>query len=222
MIARRSLLACGALALVAQAQAGSYEDFFAAVQRDDAGAVESLLRRGFDPNTIDVKGNPALSAALQVDALRVAAALIRAQKTDVNLRNTHKETPLMFAALRGQPDMVRALIARDADINHPGWTPLHYAASGTSKYQSEIIALLLEQSAYIDAASPNGTTPLMMAAQYGTDESVTLLLREGADASLRNQLRLSAVDFALRAERKELALTIADAIRRRQPQRGRW
>lgn len=128
----------------------------------------------------------------------------------------------MFAALRGQPDMVRALLARDAEINHPGWTPLHYAASGTSNYQPEIIALLLEESAYIDAASPNGSTPLMMAAQYGTRESVALLLREGADPSLRNQLRLSAIDFALRAERKDMAQSIADAIRRRQPQRGRW
>lgn len=222
MIARRGVLALCVLTVVGSARAGSYEDFFVAIQRDDASTVETLLRRGFDPNTVDTKGNPGLSAALQVDSLRVAAVLIRAQATDVNLRNTHKETPLMFAALRGQTEMARALIARDADINHPGWTPLHYAASGSSKYQPEIIALLLEHSAYIDAASPNGTTPLMMAAQYGTDESLALLLREGADPSLRNQLRLSAVDFALRAERKDAAQTIADTIRRRQPQRGRW
>ena len=222
MIARRSVLAICALTVAASAKAGSYEEFFAAIQRDDASVVERLLHRGFDPNTVDAKGNPGLSAALQADSLRVAAALIRSSVTDVNLRNAHKETPLMFAALRGLPDMARALVARDADINHPGWTPLHYAASGTSNYQPEIIALLLEHSAYIDAASPNGTTPLMMAAQYGTSESVTLLLREGADPSLRNQLRLSAVDFALRAERKDIAQAIADSIRRRQPQRGRW
>lgn len=222
MIARRTVLALCALALAGTAQAGSYEDFFVAIERDDASTIEQLLRRGFDPNTLDTKGNPGLSTALQADSLRAAALLIRARETDVNLRNSHQETPLMFAALRGQTEMVRALIARDADINHPGWTPLHYAASGSSKYQPDIIALLLEHSAYIDAASPNGTTPLMMAAQYGTDESVALLLREGADASLRNQLRLSAVDFALRAERKDVAQSIADSIRRNQPQRGRW
>ena len=222
MIARRSVLALWMLTVLGAASAGSYEDFFVAIQRDNASAVETLLRRGFDPNTVDATGRPGLSAALQADSLRVAAVLIRAPATDVNLRNAHKETPLMFAALRGQTEMARALIARDADINHPGWTPLHYAASGSSNYQPEIIALLLEHSAYIDAASPNDTTPLMMAAQYGTEESVALLLREGADPSLRNQLRLSAVDFAMRAERRGVAQTIADAIRRRQPQRGRW
>ncbi len=31
----------------------------------------------------------------------------------------------------------------------------------------------------IDAASPNGTTPLMMAAQHGSAEMVKLLLDEG-------------------------------------------
>lgn len=222
MLTRRGLMALYALHLAGAAQAGSYEDFFVAIQRDDASTVQALLRRRFDPNTADAKGTPGLSIALKADSLRVAALLISAPATDVNLRNTHQETPLMFAALRGQPDIVRALLARDAEVNHPGWTPLHYAASGSSKYQPDIIALLLEHSAYIDAASPNGTTPLMMAAQYGTSQSVALLLREGADPSLRNQLKLSAIDFALRAERKDVAQSIADAIRRRQPQRGRW
>jgi len=33
---------------------------------------------------------------------------------------------------------------------------------------------------------------------------------------------LTAADFALRASRKEIADLIAQAIRRRQPNRGRW
>lgn len=222
MIARRSIFVLGLLAFGQVASAGSYEDFFVAIQRDDGITVESLLRRGFDPNTTDAKGQPGLCVAILADSLRAAAALLRAPNLDVNARNANKETALMLAALRGQSDMVRTLLGLDADVNHPGWTALHYAASGTSSYQVEIISLLLEYYAYIDAASPNGSTPLMMAAQYGTDESVALLLREGADPSLRNQLRLNAVDFALRAERKDLAKAIADAIRRRQPQRGRW
>ncbi|MCB1979012.1 MAG: ankyrin repeat domain-containing protein [Burkholderiaceae bacterium] len=223
MIARRRVLAVGAAGAWTQwAYAGSYEDFFVAIGRDDGVTVQSLLRRGFDPNTTSAKGQPALCVAVLADSLRAAAALLGAPNLEVNARNANQETALMLAALRGQSDLVRTLLARDADVNHPGWTPLHYAAAGTSNYQSEIIALLLEHHAYIDAASPNGTTPLMMAAQYGTDESLELLLREGADPSLRNQLRLNAVDFALRAERKSSAKTIADAIRRRQPQRGRW
>jgi ankyrin repeat protein len=62
----------------------------------------------------------------------------------------------------------------------------------------------------------------MMAVHYGTSESVQLLLKEGADPSLKNQLGLSAADFALRASRKDMADLIAQAIRQRQPNRGRW
>lgn len=221
MLARRGALAWCALLLAGAARAGSYEDFFVAIQRDDPGAVQALLRRGFDPNTADAKGTPGLSVALQADALRVAALLIQTPATDVNRRNAHQETPLMFAALRGQPDMVRALLARDAEINHPGWTPLHYAASGTSNYQPEIIALLLEESAYIDAASPNGSTPLMMAAMYGSTEAVQMLLDAGADPVVKNALGLTAIDFATRVQNDAAIALIAKAIRTMRPP-GSW
>ena len=211
-----------AVAGIAPAWAGSYEDFFAAIQRDDASTITALLQRGFDPNTRDPKGQVGLTLALQAGTLKAFHALMQARNLQVEARNAEDESPLMMAALRGHVDAVRALIARDADINKTGWTPLHYAATGTQPQQPEIIALLLEHHAFIDAASPNGTTPLMMAVHYGTRESVQLLLKEGADPSLKNQLGLGAADFALRASRKDMADMIAAAIRQRQPNRGRW
>ncbi|MCZ2406965.1 MAG: ankyrin repeat domain-containing protein [Burkholderiales bacterium] len=220
-LARRALLLL-ALAGSLPARAGSYEDFFAAIARDDAGTIAALLQRGFDPNTRDPKGQPGLILALQAGALKAFDALMQARDLQVEARNAQGESALMMAALRGHVQAVRALIARDADVNKPGWTPLHYAATGTTPQQTEIIALLLEHHAYIDAASPNGTTPLMMAVHYGTREAAELLLREGADPALRNQLRLSAADFALRAGRQDMVELVAAAIRRRQPQRGRW
>lgn len=218
---RRSVLVWGMAACV-PAVAGSYEDFFVAIQRDDAATITTLLQRGFDPNTRDLRGQVGLMLALKADTLKAFDALMQARNLRVEERNAQDESPLMMAALRGHLEAVRALIARDADVNKPGWTPLHYAATGTQPQQPAIIALLLENFAFIDAASPNGTTPLMMAVHYGTSESVQLLLKEGADPSLKNQLGLSAADFALRASRKDMADLIAQAIRQRQPNRGRW
>ncbi len=225
MISRRhtvSLLTMGALLATVSAAAGSFEDFFENIRRDDGRDLQKLVSRGFDPNTRDPQGATGLILALQLGSMNAAAALINSPRTDVNLRNPDSETALMLAALRGHVEAAQALIALGADINHPGWTPLHYAASGTTERQTEIIALLLDNAAYLDATSPNGTTPLMMAARYGSGDAVNLLLKEGADISLRNQLGLSAIDFAQRAERKSVAEDIANAIRRRQPQRGRW
>lgn len=218
---RRSVLVWGMAACV-PAVAGSYEDFFVAIQRDDAATITTLLQRGFDPNTRDPRGQVGLMLALKADTLKAFDALMQARNLRVEERNAQDESPLMMAALRGHLEAVRALIARDADVNKPGWTPLHYAATGTQPQQPAIIALLLENYAFIDAASPNGTTPLMMAVHYGTSESVQVLLKEGADPSLKNQLGLSAADFALRASRKDMADLIAQAIRQRQPNRGRW
>ena len=220
---RRSALAAVALGLVsARAWAGAYEDFFMAILRDDGDAITALLRRGFDPNTRDPKGQVGLTIALQNDASKAVAALLASRRLDVEARNAKDESPLMMAAIKGNVEAVKALIARDADVNKTGWTPLHYAASAGSPQHAVIISLLLENHAYIDAASPNGTTPLMMAAQYGSTEALQLLLDEGADPTLKNQLGLTAADFALRVSRTESAEIIVAAIRMRQSNRGKW
>ena len=61
----------------------------------------------------------------------------------------------------------------------------------------------------------------MMAAHYGHPRVVRLLLEEGADPLLKNELGLSAIDFAHRANRADTAEAIAAAVRSRQPA-GRW
>lgn len=219
-LAALALAACGAFSV--SAQAGAFEDFFIAIQRDDGNAITALLRRGFDPNTRDPNGQVGLTLALQMGSMKAFNALMAARQTNVEARNAQDESPLMMAAIKGSVDAVKALVARDADVNKTGWAPLHYAASAGSPQHAQIISLLLERHAYIDAASPNGTTPLMMAAHYGSTEAVQLLLDEGADPTLKNQLGLTATDFAMRASRTDSAEKIASAIRKRQPNRGKW
>jgi ankyrin repeat protein len=220
---RRAALAWLALAATAgTARAGAYEDFFRAIELDNADAVTALLRRGFDPNTLNPKGQPALIVALHAPSPKAAQALIAAKGLKVEQRNARDESALMMAALHGNLPAARALIALDADVNKTGWTPLHYAASCTTADAPAMVALLLENYAYIDAASPNGTTPLMMAARYGTEDAVRLLLQEGADPTLKNQLGLTAADFARQASRADMADLIAEAVRQRQPGHGKW
>lgn len=198
--------------------AGSYEDFFTAVARDDAPAVSSLLQRGFDPNTPNPAGEHGLMLALRSPSPKVIAVLLAWPKTNVEVRNRQDESPLMIASLKGMTEIVSQLLDKEADVNKPGWTPLHYAATAG---HLQIMNLLLEHHAYIDAASPNGSTPLMMAAMYGTPSAVKLLLEAGADPLLKNDLGLTAIDFAQRANRQESADIIAAFVRARQP-RGQW
>jgi ankyrin repeat protein len=203
---------------ISSASAGSYEDFFRALKQDDAKAVSALLQRGFDPNTLDPKGFPGLYLALQEPAPHVAEVLIDWPKTNIEWRSAKDESALMMAALKGQTELARKLVDKGADVNKPGWAPLHYAAT---RGHLQIMDLLLENHAYIDAESPNKSTPLMMAAFYGTPEAVRLLLEAGADPTLRNELGLSAIDFANRAGRADVAAMISAAIRAKSPS-GKW
>jgi len=197
---------------------GSYEDFFSAVSNDDGSEIRSLVRQGFDANVRDPQGDHALHLAARSNATKAIAALLQWNKIEVEPRNKVDESPLMLASLGGFLGTVQQLIARGADVNKPGWAPLHYAAT---RGHVDVMVLLLDKSAYIDAASPNGTTPLMMAAYYATPSAVKLLLEAGADPLLKNQQGLTAIDFAQRANRADSWEIIAAFVRARQP-KGKW
>lgn len=196
-----------ALICFSSANAGTYDDFFVALIRDDASTIKALIERGFDANSVDPKGQPAANVAIQRDSGRAFAALVEAPGLDVNLLNSAGESALMLAAIKGQAEWCEKLLQRGARINQPGWAPLHYAASGPNPH---IVELLLARGAEVEAASPNGSTPLMMAARYGSEDAVRLLLAKGADPARRNERNLDAADFARLAGRAQLA----DALQR--------
>jgi ankyrin repeat protein len=209
------------LSFLLAARAGAFEDFFAAVRSDNESTVVALTLRGFDLNTVDEKGESGLLIALRQGSLKVADFLLQQNSVKVEARNAQGESPLMLAALKGHLPQAQRLIRRGAEVNKPGWTPLHYAASNPEPVGLDLVRLLLEHHAYIDAESPNRSTPLMMAARYGTDAVVKMLLEEGADPLVRNEQGLSAIDFARQVGRDGSVDLIARQVRARQPA-GRW
>jgi len=190
------LIGCGL------ANAGSYEDFFSAIERDDPRTITALLKRGFDANSRNEEGQTGLFLAMRAESLRAAEALLDGASLEVNAVNEAGESALMMAALRGQLEWTRRLLDRGAEVNKDGWSPLHYAATGP---EPKVLQLLLQRGASIDAASPNRTTPLMMAAQYGTEAAADMLLARGADPRLTNDQNLRAADFARLGGRDKLA-----------------
>ncbi len=200
------------------AQAGSFAEFFRAIDIDDVGAVQSLLANGFDPNAVNAKGNSALYMALRDKSLKVAKLLIEQPKIKLDQLNPSDENALMIASLLGDRQLVQEMVERGAEINKPGWTPLAYAATNG---HTQIVQYLLDHSAYIDAPAPNGTTPLMLAAYFGHDATVKLLLDEGADASLKNQLGYTALKLAKQRGHQGAANLIA-SFQPKAPLQGHW
>ncbi len=193
--------------------AGSYEDFFKAIQLDRPQEIQQLLQRGFDPNTVNLTGVPALLVALQEQSFLAADVLAQHPQTQVDARSARDESALMLAALRGQERLVVHLVSRGAAVNKSGWTPLHYAATGG---HVRVAAFLIGAQADVNAESTNGTTPLMMAAMYGNSDTVKLLLESGAEAYPQNDNGLTAVDFAAKAGQERSERLISEVLQRAQ------
>lgn len=184
------------------AWAGAYEDFFTALEVDNETGLAQLLARGMDPNTRDPRGQHGLYLALRGGANKSFRLLLRHPDVQVDAPNAADETPLMMAALRADTEAMKALLAKGAQVNREGWTPLHYAASGPS---SAPVRLLLDLGAAVNARAPNGNTPLMQAARFGAEDSVGVLLDRGADRSLRNARNYTAADYARLDGREAMA-----------------
>ena len=206
---RVAALCMAGLVAAGAAHADATEDFFVAINRDNPNAIRSMLKDGFDVNTRNANGETGLYVALRRDSMKSAAAIAEAKSLDVNALSPAGESGLMLAALRGDVALSKKLIERGAAINKTGWSPLHYAASGKNP---EEVKLLNDQGADMEARSPNGSTPLMMAAGYAPEEIVDLLLFWGADVKRTNDLNLSAADFAKQGGREALEARLRAAM----------
>jgi len=220
-VAKLTLAAGVALATLGAlpASAAPADTMIKAVKFDDVKEVKKQLANGMDPNMTDNQGIPLLVIAAREKSDKVVAALIDNPKTNIEILDKAGENAMMMAALNGDIDIVKQLIAKDAEVNKKGWAPLHYAAANGN---DDIVKLLLDHDAYIDAGSPNGTTPLMMAAMYGSAAAVQLLLDEGADVAMKNEQGMTAADFAERGKRPDAIQLLGAAARPKRPADGKW
>lgn len=190
------------LAMTAPAHADDTDKLIKAVKFDDVRTVQKLLKEGMDPNTTtpDNLHLPLIVLAAREKSDTVAKVLIDDPKTDIEKLDTASENAMMLAALQGDIDLVRRLIDKGAEVNKAGWAPLHYAAANG---HDEVVQLLVDHSAYIDAGAPNGTTPLMMAARGNHISTMKVLLDAGADPRIKNQIGLTALAFAKKYHAKD-------------------
>ncbi|XP_048588350.1 transient receptor potential cation channel subfamily A member 1 isoform X2 [Nematostella vectensis] len=134
----------------------------------------------------------------------------------INLKNNHGKTPLHFAAGEGHDKVVELLLDRGATIDrdHTERTPLHLAAITGSKRCVECI--LIKHPDCLNSVDEDQNIALNLASMHGHVDIVKHLLSIPQQDILMNNFNQNALDIAIKKEKTEVAMAMAENDRWRE------
>ncbi|HTQ11377.1 MAG TPA: ankyrin repeat domain-containing protein [Fimbriimonadaceae bacterium] len=203
------------------------QDLFMAIDHHDLARVQSLIKKGADPNSQNgLQFTPLYLAAATHQTAAMQALLDAGAKPDAA---SAYGTPLLFAALTADSEGAKILYDRNVNVNTSrgdGDTVLMMAALSGSP---DFVGSLLQRKADVNAKSEDDETALMYAARAGNTAAGKMLMDAGAnvndaDSYGQTALMLAAMnghlDFVeallergadpnLRDEKKRTALMLA-------------
>jgi ankyrin repeat protein len=145
-----------------------------------------------------------LKEALSKKDTVLAAKMIK-EGADPNEQDANGTTLLMNACHFPDLPVARFLIGHGATIDQPrsvkGRTPLMVACAYWCGV--DMVKLLVENGAAVNAESQDGTTALMLAASNEKLDVVNYLLEHGADPNKKNVAGKTALDLALSGKVEE-------------------
>ena len=151
----------------------------AAAKEQDTKRIHVLAKGGADPNVVDREGNSALSLALKFKDPAVVRALLEAG-ADPDLKLAHEDTALMIAA------------------------GSRFSQSEKGK-QAEIMKMLIDFGADVNAQNNSCFTALMQASSKGYTEAIAVLIEAGVDVKFKSKDGYTAFKMATMYGKNEAA-----------------
>lgn len=189
-----------------------------AVNVSDPEIALALIGAGADVN---IKG-PSGQTPLMTAAMRAEPGLVKAlleAGADPNARIGRNMTVLIYGVLGGRADLaddvfpgllmdaIAGLSAEAQGVRRGDGSPRKGAFQGPP----EILVMLIEAGADVNAQTAHGETALMYAAQLGLFEKAKVLLAYGADTGLKNFNGDTAIMRARKAKHPEMVQLLLQA-----------
>jgi ankyrin repeat protein len=147
--------------------------------------ARGLLRLGADPNAFDAERYDIITIAGVNNDLEMLKIALEGGGNARAITSPYDGTALIAAAHRGHVDVVRALIAAKAPLNHVnnlGWTALLEAVvlGNGGREHTAVVEALVEAGADVTLPDRHGTTALGHARTRGYSQIARILENAGA------------------------------------------
>jgi ankyrin repeat protein len=185
-----------------------------AIKKKMTQRAKELIDSGEDLGQRDADGYTPLHTAIALKYHDIAQYLLE-KGADPNAYHPHGWHAIHTATELQDPKSLKLLLKNKANPNltihnekrqENGWNCLHKAASDGA---TEIAKILLDHGLDINSRTPDGQTPLMISLDYRKLEMMDLLIKKGADLSLKDKWGNNA---KILAEESELDIPFKKAI----------
>eukprot|EP00927_Polykrikos_kofoidii_P084751 TRINITY_DN9024_c0_g1_i1.p1 TRINITY_DN9024_c0_g1~~TRINITY_DN9024_c0_g1_i1.p1 ORF type:complete len:1293 (+),score=335.19 TRINITY_DN9024_c0_g1_i1:146-3880(+) len=145
-------------------------------------------------------------------------------KPNLDCSDIRGKTPLIYAAAFGNRHVVEYLLIKQVDVNQSDDTQksaMHHASkqgkrlreesSGNDFAQADIVNLLIQAKAFVEARDHNGCTALMFAVANGSEAVVRSLIAAYANVNVKDFEGQTPMNYALTFGHSNLAQLLKDA-----------
>ncbi len=167
-------------------------------------SLEKALAKNTDINQKDESGATLVMAAANNGHVDVLKFLIK-KKADLNLRNLEQGTALYYAIINEQSAAAKLLIDNGADVASVNEGDDSALIAAVTVNNTKLIKDLLQKHPeLLNKANKDKNTPLHEAIRNGSKETFEIILKAGADKTLKDDLGRNALDLA-KAEKNKYA-----------------
>ncbi len=176
-------------------------------------AVQLLLKSGADVSKTSKEGYTALMYASEQGYLNIVQMLTD-WGVDLSMKNKNGLKAVDLAYAGGKKEIVNYFFDKmGEEALEPQYRELPKKFfSAVSKGDMVAVKEMLSWGVDINKPDSYGTTPLMAASFKGYETLVRYLIDSGADMELRDQNGLTAIDYAVKNEKYEVAALIKKSI----------